>query len=322
MNYSKDKNELKNKKKSKAIAILGPTSAGKTSLAVNLALHYRAEIISADSRQVYKGMDIGTGKDLSEYIIEKNGEKIKIPYHLIDVCSPSESFNLSTYLKLANQALDDLKEKKVLPMIVGGSGLYLEALIENYQISSVKQNVELRKKLESLSVKKNAEIFSKDYPKFFEKLNNSDRNNKRRLIRYLEILNEKGTINEKSKHPKFEFLVLGVNMPRKVLRERIKIRLKNRIEKEKMIEEVKHLHNQGLSWERLESFGLEYRYVSYYLQGSLNYEDMFNDLYTASCRFAKRQMSWFRRLEKQGRSIYWINNFEEAKEKIDSFINN
>jgi len=307
-------------KKNKAIAIIGATSSGKTAMAVNLALEFNAEIISADSRQVYKGMDIGTGKDLSEYIVNTKTSTVEIPYHLIDVCRPDESFNLSKYLKLANQALDKISEKKSLPIIVGGTGLYVQALIDNYQISKVKENSKLREKLEKESLTNVQDIFRKKYLNFFEKLNNSDRNNKRRLIRYLEILKDNGVLDKKTSHPNFEFLILAIEVERSDLRKKIKARIINRLENEGMVEEVKRLHKEGLSFKRLGSFGLEYRYISHYLQNKLNYEEMIENLYIASSRFAKRQDAWFRRWQKQGREIYWVKDIKEAQKKIKDFL--
>ncbi|MFP4514753.1 MAG: tRNA (adenosine(37)-N6)-dimethylallyltransferase MiaA [Parcubacteria group bacterium] len=317
-NKSQKQDNLKNKKK--AIVIVGPTSSGKTALAVKLALEFKGEIISADSRQVYKGMDIGTGKDLSEYIVKTKTSTKKVPYHLIDVCSPKEDFNLSRYLKLANQALDEISERNNLPIIVGGTGLYAQALVDNYQISKVKENKELRDKLEEKDLQAVQSIFKKEYLDFYDKLNNSDKNNKRRLIRYLEILKDKGALDRKSSHPKFEFLVLKIEVERSELKKRIKNRIIKRIEDEGMIEEVSNLHKQGLSWQRLESFGLEYKFISKYLQNKLNYEEMLENLYIASSRFAKRQAAWFRRWQKQGRDVIDIKDYKEAKEKISNFI--
>jgi len=320
MKMNKSKITNKDKAKKKAVVIIGPTSSGKTALAVKLALEFSAQIISADSRQVYKGMDIGTGKDLSEYSIKtKTGIK-KIPYHLIDVCSPKESFNLSKYLKLANEVLDKISAQGDLPLIVGGTGLYAQALVDNYQISKVKENKELRAKLEDIELKGVQELFKKEYSDFYNKLNNSDKNNKRRLIRYLEILKDKGVLDKKRSHPKFEFLVLKIEVERKELKQRIKNRLIQRIENEEMIEEVNRLHKEGLTWKKLESFGLEYKFVSKYLQNKLDYDEMLEDLYTASSRFAKRQSAWFRRWQRQGREIHEIKDYKEAKEKIANFI--
>jgi tRNA dimethylallyltransferase len=320
MNKKKEKNKDNTKAKKKAIVIIGPTSSGKTALAVKLALEFKAEIVSADSRQVYKGMDIGTGKDLSEYNVKtKTGIK-KIPYHLIDVCSPKENFNLSKYLKLANKALEDISEQGNLPLIVGGTGLYVQALVDNYQISKVKENKELRLRLEGQELKSIQVLFKREYPVFYNKLNNSDKNNKRRLIRYLEILKDKGALNKKSSHPKFDFLVLKIEVDRKELKQRIRKRIVKRIEEEGMIEEVSRLHKEGLSWEKLENFGLEYKFISKYLQNKLTYNQMIEDLYTASSRFAKRQSAWFRRWQRQGREIYEVKDYKEAKERVNNFI--
>ena len=316
LNNKKDK-----KQKNKAVVIVGPTSSGKTSLAVSLALEYQGEIISADSRQVYKGMDIGTGKDLAEYKIETRNGIREIPHHLIDVCEPRDSFNLSQYLRLANEALDKVASSKKLPLIVGGTGLYVQALVDNYQISKVKENTSLRDRLEKENLSKVQDIFQQKYFNFFSKLNNSDKNNKRRLIRYLEILKDNGSLDRKTKHPNFEFLVLAIDVDREELRKRIKKRIVDRLDKEDMIGEVNSLHESGLSWNRLESFGLEYRYISQYLQSKISHNDMVENLHTATCRFAKRQRAWFRRWQKQGREIHFITSLKEAKEKIDDFIN-
>jgi tRNA dimethylallyltransferase len=317
---NKDNRNDQPEAKKKAIVIIGPTSSGKTALAVRLALNFEAEIISADSRQVYKGMDIGTGKDLSEYSVKtKTGIK-KITYHLIDVCSPKETFNLSKYLKLANNALDKVSAQGNLPLVVGGTGLYIQALVDNYQISKVKEDKVLRNKLEQEDLESVQTLFKKEYSSFYNRLNNSDKNNKRRLIRYLEILKDKGALDKKSSHPKFEFLVLKIDIDRNELKQRIKNRIVKRIEKEQMIEEVNRLHKEGLSFKKLESFGLEYKFVSKYLQNKLDYEEMLQELSTASSRFAKRQNTWFRRWQRQGREIYKIKDFKEAQEKIRDFL--
>jgi len=322
MNKNKVENINKNNNnaKKKAVLIIGPTSSGKTSLAVKLALEFNAQIISADSRQVYKGMDIGTGKDLSEYSVKTESGVKQVPYHLIDVCSPKESFNLSMYLKLANKALEEISEQGGLPLVVGGTGLYAQALVDNYQISKVREDSEFRAKWQDKNLEEVQVVLEKEYPSFYNKLNNSDKNNKRRLIRYLEILKDKGALDKKSSHPKFEFLVLKIDEDRDELRKRIKNRIINRIEKEEMIEEVARLHKEGLSWKKLENFGLEYKYISKYLQNKLDYDKMIEDLYTASCRFAKRQSAWFRRWQRQGREIHEVDDFKEAKKKIESFI--
>ncbi len=307
--------------KKKAVVVLGPTSSGKTALAVKLAYQFAGEIISADSRQVYIGMDIGTGKDLTEYKFkDAKGKAVKINYHLIDVIDPKKIFSLSNYLVQANQALLNISGRDKLPLIVGGTGLYLQALVDNFQLSISKPNDKLRKELEGLTSEEIFKKLKKKYFVFADKLNNSERNNKRRLIRYFEILKDKGKINQQQKHPKFEFLILGLDKPRSELRDGIEARLKQRLENENMIEEVAGLKKQGLTWKRLESFGLEYKYISYYLQEKLSYEEMFEKLNTAIGRFAKKQGSWFRRWEKQGKKIYWVDNQEEAAKEIKKFL--
>jgi tRNA dimethylallyltransferase len=311
------------KKKRPAIAIVGPTASGKTSLAVKLAQNFKGEIISADSRQVYRGMDIGTGKDLSEYnFLGSKGEKLTIPHYLIDVCQVNDRFDLAKYLSLANEALTLISSKQKLPIICGGSGLYVQALIDNYQISLVGQDNKKRLEWEKLDIEDLLKKIKTKSAKFFEKLNQSERGNKRRLIRYLEILESKSGIGEKREHPKFDFLVLALDMERNLIKEKILSRLKERLEKENMIVEIEELHKQGASWSRLEGFGLEYKYVSLYLQKKLSYKEMEDKLYQAICRFSKRQMTWLRRWERQGREIHWLKSYLEANEKIEQFLKN
>jgi tRNA dimethylallyltransferase len=335
-------------KNNKIVVILGPTSSGKTGLAVQLALKFNGEIVSADSRQVYKGMDVGTGKDLAEYeqkitnfkfqISNKSqifkSQVIKIPHHLIDVVKPSEKFDLAKYQKLAFKAIDGILSRGKLPIVAGGSGLYLQAIIDSYRLSNVGENQKLRKDLEKLSPEQLYKKLLKLNKKFAEKLNNSERNNKRRLIRYVEIQQEsqpalasfglagKNARKQESKNVKkeYSYLILGLKWPREILRERIYRRLINRLEKENMVDEIKRLHQEGLGWKRLESFGLEYKFISQYLQNKMSYKDMVEKLNIASRQFAKRQMSWFRRWEKQGRKINWLKDQKIAEKKVDNFL--
>jgi len=294
--------------KPKILVVLGTTSAGKTSLAVKLAAELNGEVISADSRQVYKGMDIGTGKDLQEYAVGKK----KIKYHLIDVVSPKQSFDLAKYQKLALKAMADILKRGKLPIIVGGSGLYLQAIVDNYQLSSAQPDLKKRGELENLSI---AELFARIEnlkPEFAAKINNSDQNNKRRLVRYLEIIESGDQAKEKRTESPYDFLILGLNWPDQILKERIIARLHDRLEKEGMIEEIKRLHKEGVSWERLASFGLEYKFVSNYIQDRYDYDIMVEKLSTALYRFAKRQKTWFKRWEKQGRQIKWVKDLPVA----------
>ena len=307
-------------KKTKIIVILGPTSSGKTSLAVKLAYKFNGEIISADSRQVYKGMDIGTGKDLAEYSIKQKG--VNIPYYLIDVVSPKAQFSLARFQKMAFAAIDDILERRKLPIIVGGSGLYLQALIDNYNLSKVKPDKILRRELEKCTVFQLFNKLKKINAKFASKLHVSDQKNKRRLIRYIEITikNSKLRIKDDKLMSKYEFLLIGLKITRDELNKKIQKRLIARLEKENMISEVERLYKEGVSWERLENFGLEYKYIGLYLQKKLGYEEMEEKLFRAIKNFAKRQMTWFRRWERQGAIIYWIKDLKEADSLIKKFI--
>lgn len=299
----------------KVLVILGTTSAGKTSLAVKLAEVLGGEIISADSRQVYKGMDIGTGKDLAEYKVK--GKKIK--YHLIDVVSPKQKFDLAKYQKLAGQAIKDVLMKKKLPIIVGGSGLYLQAIVDNYKLSSVKPDLKKRAELEKLALEELYKKLEKIKPEFTARLNNSDRNNKRRLIRYLEIVLTPGSETKKCEESPYDFLLIGLNAPDDILKERISKRLSDRLQ-EGLVEELKRLNKSGVSWESLISFGLEYKFVGQYIQEKFEYDEMVQRLNTALYRFAKRQKTWFRRWEKQGRKINWVKDLMGASQIINKWL--
>ncbi len=312
--------------KQKIIVILGATATGKTGLAIYLAHKYNGEIISADSRQVYKGMDIGTGKDLKDYKLKfKNKQgKIKtknIPYHLMDVVSPKTEFNLAKYCRLAEKAIRDIVERGKLPIIVGGSGLYLQALIDGYDLSGVKAQPELRKKLEKLTVQEIFLLIKKQDKKFADSLNNSEINNKRHLIRYYEnIVNKNlGKLNL-FQNKNREFLILGLSRFKEDIDKRIYKRLIERIEKENMIEEIKNLHKNGVTWKRLEAFGLEYRFVSFYLRGKMDLVEMQDKLFIAIRQFAKRQMTWFRRWERQGKKISWVSTKTEVNKLIKEYL--
>lgn len=303
----------------KIIAVIGATASGKTKFAVELARLYNGETISADSRQVYKGMDIGTGKDLMEYGKGKN----QVKYHLIDVIPPSKQFDLKTYQTRAYKAISGVLKRKKLPIIVGGSGLYLQAVIDGYALDSSKSTSNKRKSFEKLTLTElQSEISTRD-PNFFNKLSQADQKNKRRLIRYLEIL-QSNMINHSELYrpskPRYEALVFGLEYSLPTLRKRIKKRLDSRF-KEGMIEEVEHLHNEGLSWEKLESFGLEYKYISLYLQKNITKEEMKKKLEIASGQFAKRQLTWFRRWEKQGREILWLKAKDVSNRRFSDTIN-
>lgn len=317
---------MDNNKSNKAVVILGPTASGKTKLGVDLAYRLNGEIINADSRQVYKKMDVGTGKDLDEYRIKevgKNGKEkvLDIPYHLIDVVHPNTSFNLSKYQKLAYKKIKEVLNQDKLPIMVGGTGLYLQAVVEGFDLGGAAPDVEDRKKLENMDVNQLWEELLQINSVFANKLNNSDRNNKRRLTRYIEICRAGKGGAPKKRGGSYELLLLGVTFPREELDQRIYKRLVERIEKEGMIEEVRNLHKkEEVSWKRLKQFGLEYRYVVKYLQGELEYEEMIEKLYIATRQFARRQMTWFRQWQKRGAKIHWVDNKQQARKFAEKFL--
>ncbi len=303
-------------KKPKVVVILGPTSSGKTSLAVKTAYHFDGEILSADSRQVYRGMDVGTGKDLGEYSFQGK----KIIYHLIDIASPRSTFSLAKYQARAFEAIDSVIKKGKLPILVGGSGLYLEAVVDNYILSTTKTSFEKRKEYEKLSLKDLQSKIKKVNLKFFRKLNSSEQKNKRRLARYLEILLSEKDFSAQKGEPRYDFLILGLKVEREELKRRIYKRLVDRIEKEGMIDEAKKLRKDGLSFNKLERFGLEYKHLSFYLQNKISREDLVDKLFIAICQFSKRQMSWFRRWEKLGAKINWIKNWRDLKSSVSKYL--
>ncbi|NTU99384.1 tRNA (adenosine(37)-N6)-dimethylallyltransferase MiaA [Candidatus Falkowbacteria bacterium] len=302
--------------KPKIIVILGPTASGKTSLAVNMAREFDGEIVSADSRQVFRGMDVGTGKDLAEYV--------EIKYHMIDVAEPMEDYSLAHYKSGVEKAIDDIVRRGKQPFLVGGSGLYLQSVVDNYALSEVGRDDGLREELEKLSVSDLFERLEKINPLFASKINESDAKNKRRLVRYIELQSS----DQKSETPKlepqkYECLVLGLDPGKEVVDAKIYKRLIDRLEKEDMVKEIDDLHSKGVTWQRLKDFGLEYRFVAEYLQEKIDYETMVERLNIAIRQFAKRQMTWFRRWEKQGRHIYLLNfdrKIEDARAKIQKFL--
>ena len=291
----------------KLVVILGPTAAGKTDLSIKLAKKFNGEVVSADSRQVYKGMDIGTGKVTKR---EMEG----IPHYLLDVASPKRKFTVAQYKEQALKAIKKIQKKGKLPFLVGGTAFYIQSVIDGIKIPKVKPDWKLRKKLEKKSLK---ELFSILKTKDPERAKRIDRYNKRRLVRALEIIYKTGKPVPflQTSPPKMEILVLGVKKDPKDLRKRIKERLEKRIRKG-MVAEVKRLKNSGVSWEKLESFGLEYRYIARYLQKKITREEMKQRLQKEIEHFARRQMTWF----KKEKRIHWIRNYREAERLIKNFL--
>ncbi|MFH1643268.1 MAG: tRNA (adenosine(37)-N6)-dimethylallyltransferase MiaA, partial [Patescibacteria group bacterium] len=295
-------------KKPKMIVILGPTATGKTDLSVKLAKKFNGEIISADSRQTYKGMDIGSGK-----ITKK--EMKGIPHHLLDVANPKKRFSLAEYKQLADKAIEKIIRKNKIPFLVGGTGFYIQAVADNVIIPEVAPDWTLRKILEGLTTK---ELFSLLKKRDSIRASNIDRNNRRRLIRALEIaLKTKMAIPQLQSQPNFKVLMIGINKSSEKLKKLIQKRLEKRLKKG-MVAEVKKLKKQGLSWKRLEEFGLEYKLVAQYLQNKISKEKMIERIQIESSQYAKKQMTWFKR----DKRIKWVKNQKEANSLITIFLLN
>lgn len=285
------------------ITILGPTACGKTSLAVALAARVGGEIISADSRQVYRRMDIGTGKDLADYTF--NGRTI--PYHLIDICEPGTKYNLFQYQQDFLQAYEDIISRGAQPILCGGTGLYIESVLKGYSLSPVPQNPELREELADRSLEELTEMLVALKKQTGSNMHNrTDVDTVQRAIRAIEIETYNlHTPMEERQFPKIPYIIIGVDVDREVRRQRITRRLQQRLE-EGMVEEVKGLLDSGIPADDLIYYGLEYKYVTEYIIGKLSYEEMFRQLEIAIHQFAKRQMTWFRGMERRGFKIHWL----------------
>lgn len=308
---------------SKIVALVGTTASGKTKLGVDLAYRFNGEIVSADSRQVYREMDVGTGKDLKDYSVRTWwGRTVNIPYHMIDVAEPGEDFDLARFQQGAYEAIEDILSRGKLPVVVGGTGLYAQATVEGYRLSSASKDESWRREAEQLTAEEVFARIKEQYPDFAARINASDRSNKVRLIRYGEILQQQGE-EAFSAEPFYDSLVLGVTLPRQDLKTKIYNRLKERLEQEGMIQEVRDLVNKkGISWQRLDKFGLEYRWVAYYLQDKISYQEMEDNLYRNIVSFAKKQLTWLRRWERQGRQIQWIKDRRQARRLVKNFLKN
>lgn len=291
------------------ITILGPTASGKTTLAVALAAHLDTEIISADSRQIYRSMDIGTGKDLAEYSYEGK----QIPYHLIDICPPGYKYNLFEYIRDYHQAYDDIVARGKTPILCGGTGLYIEAVLKGYALPPVPENPELRQSLADKTLPE-LEAILQSYKTLH---NQTDTDTCKRAIRAIEIAEyysrQKPEMLEP--HPVENALVVGVNIDRESRRARITQRLHDRLD-QGMVAEVQGLLDQGIDPESLIYYGLEYKYITEYLIGRTTYDQMVSLLEIAIHQFAKRQMTWFRGMERRGFSIFWLDAFLPLDEKL------
>lgn len=293
----------------KLLVILGPTSSGKTSLSIKLAKKFSGEIVSADSRQIYKNLDIGSGK-----VTKK--EMQKIPHYLLSIANPKKRFSVAQYQKLALKAIKNIQKKNKLPILVGGTGFYIQSIVDNIIIPEVKPNWKLRKKLEKKSTE---QLYKMLLIKDPERAKNIDKHNPRRLARALEIIS-------KTNHPipplvrgrasnQLDILQIGITKSFEELKKLINKRLIKRLQNKAMINEVKKLH-KFLSWKRLEEFGLEYRFVAQYLQNKITYQQMISNIQLESEHFTKRQMTWFKR----DRRILWVTNNKTAEKLVKNFI--
>ena len=301
----------------KMITILGPTASGTTPLAARLAAEIGGEIISADSRQVYRRMDIGTGKDLADYVVDGR----QIPFHLIDIREPGTKYNLFEYQQDFFDAYEAIRSRGAVPILCGGTGLYIEAVLKGYHLSPVPQNQALRDSLEGKSLAELTQMLTDLKAKTGSNMHNTtDVDSCQRAIRAIEI----ETYNIEHPTPRRELppvdsIIIGVDIDRELRREKITRRLKVRLE-EGMVEEVKALLDEGIPAEDLIYYGLEYKFLTEYLTGQLTYDEMFNRLEIAIHQFAKRQMTWFRGMERRGFQIHWIDATLPMEQKVDKIL--
>lgn len=308
---------IDNMQNQKMITILGPTASGKTSVAAALALRTGGEIISADSRQVYRRMDIGTGKDLADYTI---GD-VHIPYHLIDIAEPGTKYNLFQYQQDFHTAYNDIRSRGKLPILCGGTGLYIEAVLGGYSLSPVPQNQKLRESLEGKSLDQLTQMLVQLKQKNGSNMHNrTDVDTAQRAIRAIEIetYNLEHPTPERQMPP-VDSLVIGINIDRELRREKITRRLKVRLE-EGMCDEIRSLIDGGVNPDDLIYYGLEYKFVTEYVVGKTSYEEMFRQLEIAIHQFAKRQMTWFRGMERRGYTIHWIDAAQSMDEKVEAIM--
>lgn len=295
------------------ITILGPTASGKTPLAAALADKLGTEIISGDSRQVYRRMDLGTGKDLVDYVVDGR----PVPYHLIDIVEPGYKYNVFEYQRDFLKAYEEIVAKGKLPVLCGGTGMYIESVLKGYRLLPVPENPELRASLEGKTLEELTDVLRR-----YKKLHNStDVDTAKRAIRAIEIEEYyKQQPPEYREFPSLKSLIVGVDIDRELRREKITRRLKQRLD-EGMVEEVRGLLTEGVSAENLIYYGLEYKFLTQYVIGELTFEEMFQQLETAIHQFAKRQMTWFRGMERRGFTIHWLDATLSMEEKLEQIIN-
>jgi tRNA dimethylallyltransferase len=291
------------------LVVLGPTASGKTRLGVGAARTLGGEIISADSRQVYRGMDLGTGKDLDEYE--------DIPHHLIDILQPGEEFHLFAFMRRFGEVFAEIRGRGRLPVLTGGTGLYLDAVLRGYQLAEVPENPQLRAELAEESMAELAARLHRLRPVLH---NTTDLTDRERLVRAIEIAEGEETAVPLPDLPELRPLIFGLRWERSELRRRITARLKERLA-QGMVEEVERLHAAGVPWATLDYYGLEYRYVAQHLQGQINGNDMFQKLNSAIHDFAKRQETWFRRMERNGVEIHWLDGAGEPLTELLAAVN-
>lgn len=291
------------------ITILGPTASGKTTFAANLAARLDSEIISGDSRQVYRRMDIGTGKDLADY--EVDGKKI--PYHLIDIAEPGYKYNVFEFQRDFLNAYQDIRERGKTPILCGGTGLYIESVLKGYKLLPVPENKELREKLQNCSLAELTEML-----KSYKTLHNTtDVDTVKRAIRAIEIEEYyQSQSKDVSAFPQINSVIIGVDIDREERRRKISARLRSRLD-EGMVDEVRAILDSGVSPEDMIYYGLEYKYLTNYIIGNLTYEQMVSELEIAIHQFAKRQMTWFRGMERRGLKINWMDASMPMQEKVD-----
>lgn len=291
------------------IVILGPTATGKTRLAAHLAYELDAEVVSADSRQVYRRMDIGTGKDLADFVVNDK----KIPYHLIDIVDAGSEYNVFEYQKDFLKAYENITSRNKTAILCGGSGLYIDAVVKGYHFLEIPENTALRNELEQKSIEElNSMLLS------YKTIHNTtDSIYKKRIIRAIEVAKFQSENEALFRNfPKINYTIFGIDFDREIIKKRITERLKHRLEKEGMIDEVKQLIASGVDPEKLKFYGLEYKLITQYLQNELNYNDMFQKLNTSIHQFAKRQSTWYRKMEKDGFHIHWIDGNLPLEEKL------